>query len=403
MPDAIFEADHLPAFTPHSPPTALLMLEDGNLFYGRGFGAETTAVGEVCFNTAMTGYQGIITDPSYAGQLITFTFPHIGNTGANGDDSETDQPFALGMIVRNEVTSPSNWRTKSDLQSWLTAHNLPGIAGIDTRALTRHIRDNGAPKGVLSHCREGQFDLESLKQMVESWPGLNGMDLASKVSTKDSYGWDSGVFELSANSFPAADARTARNKVIAVDYGCKQNILRCLTAAGCDVEVVPATTSAAEILARRPDGIFLANGPGDPAATAAYAKKEITQLLTKNIPIFGICIGHQLLALAFGGTTVKMSKGHRGANHPVRDLNTGRIEITSQNHGFMVVEDSLPEEVEVSHVSLFDGSVEGLRHKNKPIFCVQYHPEASPGPHDSRYLFDRFTNLMDAYKAIGQE
>ena len=403
MPDAIFEADHLPAFTPHSPPTALLMLEDGSLFYGRGFGAERTAVGEVCFNTSMTGYQEIITDPSYAGQLITFTFPHIGNTGANGDDIETDQPFALGMIVRNEVTSPSNWRAKSDLQSWLTAHNLPGIAGIDTRALTRHIRDNGAPKGVLSHCRDGQFDLESLKQMAGSWPGLNGMDLASKVSTKYVYGWDSGVFELSTNSFTAADARKTRHKVIAVDYGCKQNILRCLTAAGCDVEVVPATTSADEILARRPDGIFLANGPGDPAATAAYAKKEITQLLKKNIPIFGICIGHQLLALAFGGTTVKMSKGHRGANHPVRDLNTGRIEITSQNHGFMVVEDSLPEEVEISHVSLFDGSVEGLRHKNKPVFCVQYHPESSPGPHDSRYLFDQFATLMDARKAAGQE
>ena len=403
MPDAIFEADHLPAFTPHSPPTALLMLEDGSLFYGRGFGAERTAVGEVCFNTSMTGYQEIITDPSYAGQLITFTFPHIGNTGANGNDIETDQPFALGMIVRNEVTSPSNWRTKSDLKSWLTAHNLPGIAGIDTRALTRNIRDNGAPKGVLSHRRDGQFDLESLKQMVESWPGLNGMELASKVSTKDDYGWDSGVFDLSANGFPTADARTARHKVIAVDYGCKLNILRCLTDAGCDVEVVPATTSAAEILARRPDGIFLANGPGDPAATAAYAKKEITQLLTKNIPIFGICIGHQLLALAFGGTTMKMSKGHRGANHPVRDLNTGRIEITSQNHGFMVVEDSLPEEVEVSHVSLFDGSVEGLRHKNKPVFCVQYHPESSPGPHDSRYLFDQFATLMDAHKAAGNE
>ena len=401
MPESIFEADHLPAFTPHSPPTALLMLEDGSLFYGRGFGAERTAVGEVCFNTSMTGYQEIITDPSYAGQLITFTFPHIGNTGANENDIETDQPFALGMIVRNEVTSPSNWRTESDLQSWLTAHNLPGIAGIDTRALTRYIRDNGAPKGVLSHCRDGQFDLESLKRMVESWPGLNGTDLAGKVSTKNSYGWDSGAFELSANSFLAADAHTARHKVIAVDYGCKQNILRCLTAAGCDVEVVPATTSAAEILARRPDGIFLANGPGDPAATAAYAKKEITQLLTKNIPIFGICIGHQLLALAFGGTTMKMSKGHRGANHPVRELNTGRIEITSQNHGFMVVEDSLPDEVEISHVSLFDGSVEGLRHKNKPVFCVQYHPESSPGPHDSRYLFDRFAAMMDAHKAAG--
>ena len=403
MPDAIFEADKLPAFTPPAPPTALLMLENGSLYYGQGFGAETTGVGEVCFNTSMTGYQEIMTDPSYAGQLITFTFPHIGNTGANEDDIETGRPFALGMIVRNNVTSPSSWRNTSNLESWLTAHNLPGIAGVDTRALTRHIRDNGAPKGVLSHCRDGQFDLQSLEQMVGSWPGLNGMDLASKVSTKYVYGWDSGVFELSTNSFPAPDARTARHKVIAVDYGCKQNILRCLTAAGCDVEVVPATTSAAEILARRPDGIFLANGPGDPAATAAYAKKEINQLLTKNIPIFGICIGHQLLALAFGGTTVKMSKGHRGANHPVRDLNTGRIEITSQNHGFMVVEDSLPEEVEISHVSLFDGSVEGLRHKNKPVFCVQYHPESSPGPHDSRYLFDQFATLMDARKAAGQK
>ena len=380
---------------------AILALADGTIFEGISIGASGRVNGEIVFNTSMTGYQEIITDPSYAGQLITFTFPHIGNTGANEDDIETDQPFALGMIVRNEVTSPSNWRTKSDLQSWLIAHNLPGIAGIDTRALTRHIRDNGAPKGVLSHCQDGQFDLESLKQMVESWPGINGMDLASKVSTKDGYGWDSGVFELSANSFPAADVRTARLKVIAVDYGCKQNILRCLTAVGCDVEVVPATTSAAEILAGHPDGIFLANGPGDPAATAAYAKKEITQLLTKNIPIFGICIGHQLLALAFGGTTVKMSKGHRGANHPVRDLNTGRIEITSQNHGFMVVEDSLPEEVEISHVSLFDGSIEGLRHKNKPVFCVQYHPESSPGPHDSRYLFDRFATLMDDHKAAG--
>ena len=401
MPDAIFEADHLPAFTTPVLPTALLMLEDGSLFYGRGFGAETTGVGEVCFNTSMSGYQEIITDPSYAGQLITFTFPHIGNTGANENDIETGQPFALGVIVRNEVTNPSNWRTTSDLQSWLTAHNLPGIAGIDTRALTRHIRDNGAPKGVLCHRKDGQFDLGSLKKMVKSWPGLNGMDLASKVSTKGGYGWNKSVFDLSANCFPKANNRKARRKVVAVDYGCKQNILRCLTAAGCDVEVMPATTSAAEILAHRPDGVFLANGPGDPAATAHYAKEEITRLLTADIPIFGICIGHQLLALAFGGTTVKMDKGHRGANHPVRDVTTGRIEITSQNHGFMVVKDSLPDELEISHVSLFDGSVEGLRHKEKPVFCVQYHPESSPGPHDSRYLFDRFANLMDAHKAAG--
>ena len=402
MPDAIFEADHLPTFTPPAAPTALLMLENGSLFYGRGFGAETTSVGEVCFNTSMTGYQEIMTDPSYAGQLVTFTFPHIGNTGVNADDIETDQPFALGMIIRNDVTNPSNWRARSDLRSWLTAHNLPGIAGIDTRALTRHIRDYSAPKGVLCHRCDGQFDLQNLKQMVESWPGLKGMDLASKVSTKEGYGWNSGLFDLNANSFLAADPRTAVHKVVAVDYGCKRNILRCLAAAGCDVEVVPATTSAAEILARQPDGIFLANGPGDPAATAAaYAKEEITKLLAVDLPIFGICIGHQLLALAFGGTTVKMDKGHRGANHPVRDLTTGRIEITSQNHGFMVVEDSLPAEVEVTHISLFDGSVEGLRHKDKPIFCVQYHPESSPGTHDSSHLFERFVALMDAHKAKG--
>ena len=398
MPDAIFEADHLPTFIPPAPPTALLMLEDGSLYYGQGFGAETTGVGEVCFNTSMTGYQEIMTDPSYAGQLITFTFPHIGNTGANEVDVETGQPFALGVIVRNNVTSPSNWRNTSDLESWLTTHNLPGISGIDTRALTRHIRDNGAPKGVLCHRKDGTFDLTSLKQLIESWPGLNGMDLASAVSTKNKYSWNRGAFDLSANSFNAVDTGKARHKVIAVDYGCKLSILRCLAESGCDVEVVPATMRAAEILARRPDGIFLANGPGDPTATATYAKDEIVKMIAANIPIFGICIGHQLLALAFGGKTVKMDKGHRGANHPVRDLTTGRIEITSQNHGFMVIEDSLPDTVEISHISLFDGSVEGLRHKDKPVFCVQYHPESSPGPHDSRYLFDRFAALMDAHK-----
>ena len=402
MPDENFEADHLPIFIPPAPPTALLMLEDGNLYYGQGFGAETTGVGEVCFNTSMTGYQEIMTDPSYAGQLITFTFPHIGNTGANEVDIETGQPFALGVIVRNDVTSPSSWRNTSDLESWLTNHNLPGISGIDTRALTRHIRDSGAPKGVLCHRSDGKFDLTSLKQMIERWPGLNGMDLASAVSTKGKYSWDRGVFNLSANSFNAADSGKARHKVIAVDYGCKQNILRCLAESGCDVEVVPATTPAADILARRPDGIFLANGPGDPTATATYAREEIVRMIAENIPIFGICIGHQLLALAFGGKTVKMDKGHRGANHPVRDLTTGRIEITSQNHGFMVVEDSLPDTVEVSHISLFDGSVEGLKHKDKPVFCVQYHPESSPGPHDSRYLFNRFAALMDAHKVAEQ-
>jgi len=401
MPDAVFETSHLPEFTPPKAPTAVLVLEDGTVFYGHGFGAETTGVGEVCFNTSMTGYQEIMTDPSYAGQLITFTFPHIGNTGANKDDCETVTPFALGMIVRNDVTGPSNWRTTAPLQSWLKDNNLPGIAGIDTRALTRHIRDNGAPKGALCYREDGQFDLDELKEMVASWPGLAGMDLATMVSTEQAHNWSGGLFDLAANSFTAGTSTTPL-KVVAVDYGCKQNILRCLSDAGCTVEVVPATTPAAEILARNPDGIFLANGPGDPAATARHAAEEITQLLDADIPIFGICIGHQLLALAFGGRTVKMERGHRGANHPVRDLATGRIEITSQNHGFRVEPDSLPDEVEVSHISLFDGSVEGLRHKQKPVFCVQYHPESSPGPHDSRYLFTRFAELMRTHKRAGQ-
>ena len=401
MPDAVFETSHLPEFTPPKAPTAVLVLEDGTVFYGHGFGAETTGVGEVCFNTSMTGYQEIMTDPSYAGQLITFTFPHIGNTGANKDDCETVTPFALGMIVRNDVTGPSNWRTTAPLQSWLKDNNLPGIAGMDTRALTRHIRDNGAPKGALCYREDGQFDLDELKQMVASWPGLAGMDLATMVSTEQAHNWSGGLFDLAANSFTAGTS-TSPLKVVAVDYGCKQNILRCLSDAGCTVEVVPATTPAAEILARNPDGIFLANGPGDPAATARHAAEEITQLLDADIPIFGICIGHQLLALAFGGRTVKMERGHRGANHPVRDLATGRIEITSQNHGFRVEPDSLPDEVEVSHISLFDGSVEGLRHKQKPVFCVQYHPESSPGPHDSRYLFTRFAELMRTHKRAGQ-
>ena len=401
MPDAVFETSHLPEFTPPKAPTAVLVLEDGTVFYGHGFGAETTGVGEVCFNTSMTGYQEIMTDPSYAGQLITFTFPHIGNTGANKDDCETVTPFALGMIVRNDVTGPSNWRTTAPLQSWLKDNNLPGIAGIDTRALTRHIRDNGAPKGALCYREDGQFDLDELKQMVASWPGLAGMDLATMVSTEQAHSWSGGLFDLATNSFTAGTS-TSPLKVVAVDYGCKQNILRCLSDVGCTVEVVPATTPAAEILARNPDGIFLANGPGDPAATARHAAEEITQLLDADIPIFGICIGHQLLALAFGGRTVKMERGHRGANHPVRDLATGRIEITSQNHGFRVEPDSLPDEVEVSHISLFDGSVEGLRHKQKPVFCVQYHPESSPGPHDSRYLFTRFAELMRTHKRAGQ-
>ena len=377
-------------------PTAILALEDGTCFYGQGFGAETTNVGEVCFNTSMTGYQEIMTDPSYAGQIITFTFPHIGNTGTNSADIETDKPASLGMIVRNPVTAPSNWRSDAPLDAWLKTHNLPGIAGIDTRALTRAIRDGGAPKGVICHDISGTFDEEKLVKMAKEWPGLKGMDLAAQVTTTHTRNWQSASYNLDSCS---ATEQTGTFNVIAMDFGCKQNILRCLVDAGCNVELVPADTSAKDILARNPDGIFLANGPGDPAATAEYVVPELRKLIDANIPIFGICIGHQLLALAFGGTTEKMEKGHRGANHPVRDLITNKIEITSQNHGFMVTVSSLPDEVEITHISLFDGSVEGLRHKLKPVFSVQYHPESSPGPHDSRHLFTQFTDMIAARKS----
>ena len=395
MPDAVYDVKTLSPFSPPSAATAVLILEDGSIFYGSGFGAEATNVGEICFNTSMTGYQEIMTDPSYAGQIITFTFPHIGNTGTNGDDIETQHPAALGMIVRNDVTEPSNWRTTSHLHQWLAAHDLPGIAGIDTRALTRTIRDNGAPKGVLCHAADGNFDIAALQKMVADWPGLKGMDLASVVSTEQDFRWAEGSFNLETNT---AETRKVGLRVVSMDFGCKQNILRCLVDAGCCVDVVPATASAEDILARKPDGIFLANGPGDPAATADFAVAEIQKLIDSNMPIFGICIGHQLLAHAMGGQTRKMERGHRGANHPVRDLTTGQIEITSQNHGFCVEQDSLPADVEVTHISLFDSSIEGLRHKTKPVFCVQYHPESSPRPHDSRHLFTRFTEMMKEHQ-----
>lgn len=372
-------------------PTAALVLSDGTVFYGFGFGAATTNVGEVCFNTSMTGYQEIMTDPSYAGQIITFTFPHIGNVGANAKDYETIAPAALGMITRQAITDPASWRAESGLHDWMVSHNLPGIAGIDTRALTRRIRDGGAPHGVICHDPNGNIDTGKLVEMAAQWPGLAGMDLAATVTTDAQHAWDEGSWQYEMNQHKQTDAQ---HKVVAIDFGCKQNILRCLQDAGCAVTVVPASTSADAIMAMQPDGVFLANGPGDPAATAEYAAAEIKKLIDADMPMFGICIGHQLMALAMGASTFKMDRGHRGANHPVKDLTTGKIEITSQNHGFCVNPDSLPEELEISHISLFDQSVEGLRHKTKPAFCVQYHPESSPGPHDSRYLFDRFTSLM---------
>jgi carbamoyl-phosphate synthase small subunit len=368
------------------------VLADGTVFWGWGVGAAGSAVGEVCFNTSMTGYQEILTDPSYAGQIITFTFPHIGNVGANAEDVETGTPAARGLVLRCDVTEPANWRALRHLDDWLKANGLVGMAGVDTRRLTRRIRDGGAPSGVIAHRPDGRFDLPSLAREAAGWPGLEGMDLALSVSCRQPYEWEETAWEP-GRGFGRLSA--ARRHVVAVDYGAKRNILRRLASAGCRVTVVPATATAEEILARRPDGIFLANGPGDPAATGAYAVPTIRTLVDSGRPVFGICLGHQLLALALGARTAKMDRGHRGANHPVKDLATGKVEITSQNHGFCVLPETLPDGVEPTHVSLFDGTNEGIRLLGRPVFSVQYHPEASPGPRDSHYLFDRFTALID--------
>jgi len=384
--------------TPKQPSnaTAVILFADGTTFFGRGFGAETKSVGEICFNTAMTGYQETLTDPSYAGQIITFTFPHIGNVGTNESDLETTNPAARGLIVREDVTEPSSWRNTKHLDEWLKNYNLPGISGIDTRALTKYIRDNGAPNGVLVHDPSGKFDLDALQKEAAEWPGLEGMDLAKEVSCTQIYDWKEKTWTITEGY---TEQNNPEFKVVAVDFGAKRNILRCLATAGFDVTVVPATATAEEILSHKPDGVFLSNGPGDPAATGEYAVPMIQELMKKNMPIFGICLGHQILALALGGQTKKMHMGHRGANQPVKDLETGKVEITSQNHGFVVVADSLPDGVEESHVSLFDGSNEGLSVTGKPVFSVQYHPEASPGPQDSYYLFERFAENIKKTKA----
>lgn len=376
--------------------TAVIVLSDGTCFWGRGIGAETTSCGEICFNTSMTGYQEILTDPSYAGQIITFTFPHIGNVGTNNEDIETINPAARGLIVREDITAPSNWRAAQNLDAWLRSYNLPGICGIDTRALTRRIRDSGAPRGVLYHNAKGEFDLNALHKQAQDWPGLEGMDLAKDVSCTQTYHWDEALWSRESGY---GKQEKPSCKVVAIDFGAKRNILRCLAAAGCEVVVVPAQSTAEDILAHKPDGVFLSNGPGDPAATGEYAVPTVKALIEKNIPVFGICLGHQILALALGGKTRKMHLGHRGANHPVKDIESGKVEITSQNHGFEVIAESLPEGVEVSHVSLFDGTNEGIRLKGKPVFSVQYHPEASPGPQDSHYLFDRFVENIKKAKA----
>jgi carbamoyl-phosphate synthase small subunit len=343
----------------------------------------------------MTGYQEIMTDPSYAGQIITFTFPHIGNTGTNPEDIETLTPAARGCVLRADVTEPSNWRAAQHFDAWLKSQNLIGIGGIDTRALTRRIRDFGAPQGTIAHAPDGTLDIPALVEAAAAWPGLEGMDLAKEVSCTQSYTWDETRWAL-GKGYGKLEKPTRR--VVAIDYGAKRNILRCLADLGCDVTVLPATATADDVLRQDPDGVFLSNGPGDPAATGEYAVPTLKAVLDKGVPIFGICLGHQILALALGARTEKMHHGHRGANHPVKDLQTGKVEITSQNHGFVVREDSLPDDVSVTHISLFDKSVEGIAAKDRPVFSVQYHPEASPGPQDSHYLFKRFVDMIDEKK-----
>ncbi|AUW59135.1 carbamoyl phosphate synthase small subunit [Sphingobium sp. SCG-1] len=376
--------------------SGVLVLADGTCVFGRGFGAVGDAVGEVCFNTAMTGYQEVMTDPSYAGQIVTFTFPHIGNVGTNLDDVEADEPFALGCVVRQDVTEPSSFRNVQPFDQWMKANGRIGLSGVDTRALTRMIREKGAPNAVIAHDPEGAFDLPALVAKAQAWPGLEGMDLAIQVTGKESRLWSGGPWAL-GKGYAEADSEVdgsngTRPHVVALDYGAKNNIFRNLVKAGARVTVLPATASFDEISALKPDGVFLSNGPGDPAATGEYAVPVIGELLEKDVPIFGICLGHQLLALAAGAKTVKMHQGHRGANHPVKRLSDGLVEITSMNHGFAVDTDTLPANVRPTHVSLFDGSNCGLELTDKSAFSVQYHPEASPGPQDSFYLFERFVS-----------
>jgi len=375
-------------------PTACLALADGTVFYGHGFGATGTTTAELCFNTAMTGYQEIMTDPSYAGQIVTFTFPHIGNTGVTPEDDETGNPVAAGMVVKWDPTVPSNWRSVEDLSSWMSSRGRIAIGGLDTRRLTRAIRQQGAPHVALAHDPEGNFDEASLVEQARAFTGLEGLDLAKDVTCAQSYRWDEMRWAW-PDGYPTQDA--PKHKVVAVDYGAKRNILRCLASAGCDVTVLPATATAEDVLAHKPDGVFLSNGPGDPAATGEYAVPMIKSILNDtDLPVFGICLGHQMLALALGAKTIKMNHGHHGANHPVKDYTTGKVEITSMNHGFAVDAQTLPEGIEESHVSLFDGSNCGIRMTDRPVFSVQHHPEASPGPQDSYYLFERFAEAMAA-------
>ncbi len=377
--------------------TGLLVLADGTVLQGIGVGAPGEAVGEVCFNTAMTGYQEILTDPSYMSQIVAFTFPHMGNTGVNVEDIEqmsgSAKTSACGAIFRDVPTAPANWRSEGDLDTWMKRREVVGLAGVDTRALTRAIREKGMPHGVIAHSPDGKFDIPALVAKARAWSGLVGLDLAKDASCLQPFVYDEGLW-----TWPEGYAKAGEPKyeVVVLDYGVKRNILRALTSIGARATVVPANTSAEDILARKPDGILLSNGPGDPAATGAYAVPEIRKLVDSGTPVFGICLGHQMMALALGAATVKMEQGHHGANHPVKDITTGKVEIVSMNHGFTVDRDTLPEPVVETHVSLFDGTNAGIALRDRPVFSVQHHPEASPGPTDSLYLFERFAGFMDA-------
>ena len=375
------------SINPHFP-SAILVLENKSIFKGIGLGYQGDATGEVCFNTSLTGYQEIISDPSYAGQIINFTFPHIGNVGTNNEDLESDKIWTRGVIFNSEITNPSNYRSIKNLDEWLKKNKIVGITGLDTRSLTNYIRDMGAPKGTISNNKKGNFNIKKLLNNSTKWPGLNGLDLAQEVTTKKIYKWKGLKTWKKGKGFEKNKKKSL--KIVAIDYGIKKNILRYFSNYDCEIVVVPCKKSADEILKLKPNGIFLSNGPGDPAATGKYAIKIIQKLIKANLPIFGICLGHQILALALNAKTKKMKLGHRGANHPVKNLINNKVEITSQNHGFEILKESLGKNVQVTHKSLFDNCIEGIKLKNKPVFSVQYHPESNPGPQDSHYLFGDF-------------
>ena len=378
---------------------AVIVFSDGSYFFGKGIGILGEVIGEVCFNTAITGYQEVLTDHSYAGQVIVFAFPHIGNVGCNNDDGEAHKPYCKGLVIRNDITQDSNFRSNGSLESWLVDNGLTGICDVDTRNITKNIRNNGARNVIISFVKEGEeIDTDLLISKIVNLPTLKGVELASEASRDKSDIWEKKTYDFLQQKYPKLQDNEKKYKVVVVDYGIKRNILRCLADCGFDIRIVPAKSSYQEILSLNPDGIFLSNGPGDPHETAKYAVSVIKKLFDTNIPMFGICMGHQLISIAANLTTIKMHQGHRGINHPVKNLNDGTVEITSQNHGFCASKENIPDNVKVSHVSLFDDTIQGIEIKGKPIFSVQYHPESSPGPHDSKYLFQKFLKLIKEYK-----